>query len=178
MKHLIAILTMATALAVNAVAGDNKVSNETLDILKGVTVEAVGAYRQASFVSGAAEKGAGVALAIPLNKQSSVSLTGRLLAFENDKANTENDGWEGDTIDEIAVGARSVLLKSENRVLRLEGEGGLDRSQQLDDFGFHVGVYAVWQPAKWASVRLGREIRAWLDNKHDHLTTLSGGFTF
>lgn len=177
-KLLSLMMAVAFTHCVTASEFSTKCSKETLDLLKGTSVEAVGAYRQSAFIGGHSEKGAGVAIGIPLNRQASVSLTGRVLGFENDHKNTEGDQWKGDAIDEIAIGIRSVLLKSQNKALRLEFEGGGDRSQQLDDFGFHLGGYVVWQPLKNGELRVGREIRTWLDNPHDHLTAFSFGFKF
>lgn len=168
MKFL-TIIMMAAAMAFNA---------STADVLKDVEVGGIAAIRQADFLSGHTEKGAGVSLAFPVTKSKDVKLEGRLLSFEDSPNGDEGDKWEGDVIDEIALSARFKLLATENKVLRLEGSAGGDRSQQRDDFGFHLGGYVVWQPLKNGELRIGREIRTWLDNPHDHLTAFSFGFKF
>lgn len=176
MKY-ICLIIMAAAVAFNAPAAEvAKASATPVEWFNGVSVSGVGAIRQADFASGHSELGAGVQVGLALNKN--VTLEGRVLAYEESAAGNEGDKWQGDVVDEIAIGARYNLLASENKKLSLDGVAGGDRSQQLDDWGFHVGLAASWHPVKQVSVTIQREIRTWFKNDHDHLTSLSIGYTF
>ena len=167
---IISIVLMAVAVAFNAPASDVWFKN--------VSVGAVGAVRQADFASGHSELGGGVEMAIPVSKSRDIKLTGRVLTFEEAPDGSEGDKWEGDVVDEIAIGARFLLLSSENKAIRLEGSAGGDRSQQLDDFGFHVGLALRWSPTKSVGLSIGREIRTWFKNDHDHLSYGAIEYTF
>jgi len=186
MKFIL-ILMAAVAMVVSASAADNKAKNLIDDgVAKKVQIDkekpwfsnievgGVGAYRQASFISGHAERGAGVVLGIPANKH--VTIEGRLLAFEESPNGDEGNRWKGDIIDEIAISGRSVLFSTQKKTLTIDGYGGGDRSQQLDDWGFHVGLGLRWNPAKQFSLTLSREIRSWFRSKHDHVTILSASY--
>lgn len=166
---------MALALCFGAVAGEKKADKPWF---ADVSVGGVAGIRQSQFTGGHSEIGAGVQLGMPLNNQQTVKAELRLMAFEDSQRGNERDHWKGDTIDEVAVGAKYTLLSSSNKRIRLDGGAGFDRSQQLDDFGFHVGASAVLAVNKRLEFAVSREVRSWFRNDHDHLTLVSGSYKF
>jgi hypothetical protein len=103
--------------------------------------------------------GAGLDLGYSINK--TVSLHGSVLSYEGP------DNWKGSAVDEGSLLFRADLIKYSQERFVAYVLGGGDRSFELDDWAFGVGIGAELRFTKNLSVGVDSRIRAWFNQEKD-----------
>ena len=155
---VLAVLALAI-FAYRASAADQK------NFLESVSVQTSAAYKTPNFDNGV--WGAAVDVNLKLNKH--ISLTLESVAYED---------FGASAIDESSLLVRANLLTSANKKLTLYGICGGVRDWENDDWGFGVGLGLAYDITKRVYIGASTQVRAYIHQEKDLLTTTGIGFRF
>jgi len=176
MKHIIALILMATAITVSAAEKS---------WLNGVTLSPVGAIKMHD-ITGSSEWGTGLDLGVKVNPFVSLHVVN--LAFEGKGHSTAktSDGltttgphsWGGSVIDETALLVKAKIARFSTESFSLYGIGGGLREWGEDDWGFSAGAGVELAFNKRFSIAADYSLRAWFNRDKDALARALLNFSF
>lgn len=136
------------------------------DYLSNLSIDTQGAVRHVS-IDGPIQYGAGLNVNYSFNKY----VTGyvRALSYSD---------WKHSAVDEGGLGIWATVLESANKGLSLNVVGGLNRDFESEDWGFGLGLGPELKLSKHVSVFAAAEVRTWIKQDKDILTTFGFNFHF
>lgn len=157
MKKLVAVGLFAVVTAAGV---------QGADYLSNLSIDTQGAVRHVS-IDGPVQYGAGLNLNYTLNKY--VTGYARALSYSD---------FKHSAIDEGGLGIWATVLQSANKGLSLNVIGGVNRDFESEDWGFGLGLGPSVKLTKHLSVFAAAEVRTWIKQDKDILTTFGFNYKF